>query len=227
MKLPAVWMMTRKSQMQNEFLSRFNEGMDDKKLPCKACTEIDQVTSHQPWIIESDGNYGSQNYSCSDCNEHFCRDCEGSHMPRFCDYCKEKAFTECGTLTKCAGCNEHCCDECDKIEDGCAGCHRRFYDCRFLDDYNCVIGTCNCCGRQRCYQCVPILTCETCDQRTCSQCTNITVNDVQYCVECRVASCVSCLANEFHQGDNHYSACKSRIIPRLLHEIDTLLDGVV
>lgn len=73
LQLPRAWI-RNKSQMLNDFLSRYNQRMNDKQLPCSACTEIVQGANHHPWIYVSgrNKNYGLQNYTCYDCKKQSC-----------------------------------------------------------------------------------------------------------------------------------------------------------
>ncbi|KAL7545882.1 hypothetical protein ACHAWF_009236 [Thalassiosira exigua] len=224
MQLPNIWLGAR-SQALTQFLERYHGMMNDKLLACSECAETCQAANDHPWIENSESKYGSQNYICFDCNKQFCQECERTRLPGACCLCGEKACAECRKTSRCTSCNDAFCDNrsCGEHLVECEDCRELFCDTKMFSNYSCVARACNSCGRTRCFQCVPVATCEQCDNRTiCIECADNVHNDVQHCPSCDEAFCVDCLSDQFRHGENSCAQCKSRIIPKLFDEIDSL-----
>ena len=149
---------------------------------CSKCVNtLSGRKEEREWMMESGPFYGLQVYTCYECTDIFCDQCEfDAGLVGFCCNC-EKQFCEdcvtkiCGYCNK-AACNEWLCDGCND------------YLCE-----DCIpVETCTFCNQTRCVECLPHNYCEgrDCSKTNCMECAD--ENNVQWCECCQKEFCPDC-----------------------------------
>ena len=123
------------SEQMNLFLQRYNEYLSSFQFKCSKCRTFCEETGstvwvfrYQPGIIPS--YLGTQNYTCSQCLEHFCfgdcKDDNGDDYIEWCDGCETHYCQECVPTKECDECSNHYCNKCDALDrplGRCQTCH--------------------------------------------------------------------------------------------------------
>ena len=156
----------------DRFLARYNNYMRNQRYSCSKCDRL-CVETGSGWVDLDGGDpYGTQNYTCSGCRQHFCEgnDCvdeDGIPHITYCKKCERLYCKVCTSKSRCSRCRSYACNECDEMKT-CEG-----EDCEtvFCDDCS-EKNTCCYCGKMRCQTCAGLVGCSLshCKKGVCSEC---------------------------------------------------------
>ena len=139
-QLPHLWRKNQSSLLE-EFMERYNALRDSQQLRCSKCT--DRLRGDiRGWMGRNrnrpQDEYGLQNFTCYNCFDLMCYDCDEDGPLKCCSYCDKDFCPSCARMDTCSGCSKNYCKKCFDVYD-CAGCDRS------------VCG--NCCELERCKEC--------------------------------------------------------------------------
>ena len=107
-------------------LSKYAAFLSNKGGVCSKCNEAmwgnKARRDYHPWIVQQKMNpwYGTQNYTCYDCNKYYCND---NWCIKRCDRCEKETCLDCNTgeCVLCRTCTDVLCRHCGDLSD-CADC---------------------------------------------------------------------------------------------------------
>ena len=193
LELPKKWRNTASTQM-TQFLERYNDYFRNQEHCCSKCNRVCVLTGNEEWI-ESEMNecYGTQNYTCSGCLNHFCddEDCadeDGTSYAAWCKKCEKLYCKVCSSKSRCSTCYIYNCNGCSDMKE-CEG-----GDCwRVLCNDCYEKKTCHVCNRTRCRSCIDSYQCtlRDCNKVICADCVDVDDNVVggSSCNACRKVFC--------------------------------------
>ena len=136
--LPKKFRLQRSREMC-QFLERYNQYLRTFRYGCSKCERICHDTGTDWMNVSHRMYFGTQNYTCRQCLNHFCgdlscRDEYGEDYLRWCNKCEKDYCLACVSGSKCNDCEEFYCDKCQvmKVCEGadcesqmCEGCSER------------------------------------------------------------------------------------------------------
>ena len=178
LELPKKWKQRQSTQL-HEFLDRYNDYLESKKYGCSQCDRVCVMTGRNEWISRDRDSmeerewdwYGTQNYTCTKCVQHFCNheECvdENEIRSTWCKKCQKEFCHDCVSMTQCDVCNDTACNICEVMK-ACGG-----EDCESVLCEECYEKkTCSYCKKTRCDQCVRSYRCKSddCPNAICRDC---------------------------------------------------------
>jgi len=171
LELPTKWRNIPTTQF-GQFLERYDQYVSTQGFVCSKC---DGDNFNRVWIcreITEKDTYGTQNFTCSLCVNHFCdydecRDENGDAYSNWCKKCTKEYCKSCSAMTQCNGCDEYFCNGCSDMNE-CEG-----DNCEILFCDDCTMGqTCHICNSMKCSDCIYTHECDLdgCDKAICSDC---------------------------------------------------------
>ena len=231
LEFPKKWRKTQSIQM-TQFLGRYNQYLTNQRYCCSKCDRICTETwdDDNEWIYrdpESMGEsacdwYGTQNYACSQCVQHFClhEDCadENGDNSKWCRKCEKEYCKRCGGMNSCRCCAEDFCHECSDMKECDGDCGRTICeDCSAKK-------TCSYCYKTRCRFCIQSHQCnlDGCNKVICMDCVESNLEggrcdacSKSFCsTECRYLAC----GDEVSKACSTCSLAAASSFRRKLHE---------
>jgi len=165
LEFPKKWRNAQSTQM-DQFLLRYSTYLRNQRYCCSKC---DKVCGG--WGVDLDGGdpYGTQNYTCSMCLQHFCQsndcvDVDGTFYTTWCQKCEKLYCKVCNSTSRCSICDSYACNECEEMKtcEGedcertlCVGCFKKkkCYYCKRSRCYGCSRILMECQGKTACFEC--------------------------------------------------------------------------
>lgn len=213
-ELPVQWREGRSPELE-QFLERYHELMENRRLRCFKCnTIVRSGADDRLWYSTNHQCYGLQMWTCYNCLNHFCEEHEG----------EDTCWTRCKVCSKdyCSSCDEMMKD-CDKCGDGiCKGCWE-LSKCNGCKEHTCnrCLHACTCCNQMRCSDCLQMRECvgSGCQQggfttprgkKHCLECFDGKDRDVEKCDDCSKDLCRNCRYLNCHENwDDACRGCKN------------------
>ncbi|KAL7537752.1 hypothetical protein ACHAXR_010993 [Thalassiosira sp. AJA248-18] len=103
-QLPKLWR-DESSPAMESFLAKYNKGLNKRFIGCSKCDNVIWGGKEErQWVVSSGSNKGLQNFTCYQCTNRFCLECDGENTPHFCEHCEKKFCADCVQTKQCAEC---------------------------------------------------------------------------------------------------------------------------
>ena len=210
LQFPKVWRKEGSNVQFDHFLQRFDEMPNRGIISCckRSC---DLPPEHEHWIEISGRFYGSQNYTCCECLNYYCDECQddaGEYWTNYCGRCERQLCVDCQSMKFCTECKRYYCVDCkDFIE--CWDCSEKYRckDCRGDWGFCCKCER-NCCGTYG-YECSSSVILFYCQNDNCHmECCNDCEQEFGWpsCAGCDTEFCYDC--NEKKKGMDAVRTCE-------------------
>jgi len=203
LQFPNEWRRERNTVSDfHAFLTRYNDYLNSRADVCLKCSCNLPGDGHMLRMDEY--QYGTQNFTCHDCMNKFCDECDDDLFGCYisvCDRCERSYCGHCQTVYYCSCCeNSYCVDCVDSKQ--CSQCEEK--TC-----LNCLVTGChNNCDADIiwCSYCVEnenaFSSCKDCNERYCGDCCDSDIHAVKCCVGCKKDLCSQCRVNRCKEGRN-------------------------
>jgi hypothetical protein len=173
LQFPNEWRKERNTESDfHAFLTRYYDYLSSRADVCLKCGCNLRGDGH---VLQMDGyQYGTQNFTCYDCMNKYCYECEddlfGCYIINECEKCERIYCLHCEKVDLCTSCNNWYCADC--ID--------------FKQCFRCDENTCPDCVRG-------VRCCNTCcaDKISCNPCADYG-DDLSWCGRCNEAYCGDC-----------------------------------
>mmetsp|Transcript_3606 Transcript_3606/g.7592 ORF Transcript_3606/g.7592 Transcript_3606/m.7592 type:complete len:383 (-) Transcript_3606:10-1158(-) len=207
LQLPNEWRKERNTESDfHAFLTRFNNYLSSRADVCLKCSCNLSENNEIQMIDLAGSEYGTQNYTCYDCMNKYCYECEdhlfGCYI-RLCHRCEKSYCAHCQTVDYCTCCGFSYCVDCIDSKQ-CSQCEENTcLDC--IPGVRCH----NNCGADKIW-CIPCVEdgdafsrCASCNESYCADCcvSNV-LHAVQICDDCDQYLCGQCRMNTCREGRN-------------------------
>eukprot|EP00984_Skeletonema_dohrnii_P032735 scaffold27346_cov78-Skeletonema_dohrnii-CCMP3373.AAC.2 len=204
---PKVWRKDRNTESDfHAFLSRYNDYLSSRGDICLNCSCNLPGDGH---MLRMNGRYrcpyGTQNFTCYDCMDHYCDDCRVDEIWGFCGKCERSYCAQCQTVKYCHCCENDICVDCIDFKE-CSNCHENTcLECASGCHNNC------CADKIWCNNCFDygeyLNSCQNCRECYCYDCSESDIYALGYCYDCVDSLCGQCRVNKCKEGS--YCACAS------------------
>mmetsp|Transcript_3608 Transcript_3608/g.7598 ORF Transcript_3608/g.7598 Transcript_3608/m.7598 type:complete len:411 (-) Transcript_3608:23-1255(-) len=220
LQLPNEWRKERNTESDfHAFLTRFNNYLSSRADVCLKCSCNLSENNEIQMIDLAGSEYGTQNYTCYDCMNKYCYECEdhlfGCYI-RLCHRCEKSYCAHCQTVDYCTCCGFSYCVDCIDSKQ-CSQCEENTcLDC--IPGVRCH----NNCGKIWCIPCVEdgdaFSRCDSCNEAYCVDCCNSDIHAVKFCDVCKDLHCGQCRVKECKEGENCCAGCYQLAFPVLLED---------
>ena len=190
------------------FLDAYNRYMNNRMVGCSTCNASCFAKIGRPWISSQGYGHGiAQNYTCHDCMEHFCSDCEIENGLKFCPCCQVNYCHNCLPVETCIECQTIGCNVC-KQNITCSDCKRT--NCGECNTTSLSCAYCDICELWLCKDCTIWRRCKGkfCSFSVCSM--HKSIDNLEQCKLCGDEYCNDCNLMEYCSiiGGNVCQECK-------------------
>ncbi|KAK1734904.1 hypothetical protein QTG54_014364 [Skeletonema marinoi] len=197
LQFPNEWRKERNTESDfHAFLTRYNELLCSRAVVCLKCNhDMFEVYSMPTMMEMSDSRYGTQNFTCYNCMDHYCEYCADDggvyYIGGSCKKCERIYCLHCKKVDVCGPCGSWYCADC--ID---------FKQCPKCDGNTCpdCFSECSRCHENTCSDCVSGASCHnTCcaDKISCNHCAE-NGDAFRWCDRCSVDYCVDCCDSDIY-----------------------------